>query len=241
MKTVIIAGGLSTRLRPLTNFTPKPLLEINGKKILDRTLEQLMLAGIDNVILNIGYLSEQFQKYYGDGHGAGLKIEYFLEQELNGTAGAVKKMAGILGDEQILVVYGDNLFNMDFKKIIQKPLAKESLGRIILFDRTKSAYSGIAGGAVVLDEHGMIQKFIEGPESAELPLVNAGAYLLKPEILNYIPEGAACDFGKHLFPLVLEAGKKIEGYVIFSEESVFGIDTLQTLETTKNYYLKNKL
>ena len=96
MKAVIIAGGLSTRLRPLTNDTPKPLIEVAGKNILERTLQQLKRAGIRDVILNTHYLADKISDYFGNGSRFGLKVEYFYEKDLVGIAGAVKRLEGKL-------------------------------------------------------------------------------------------------------------------------------------------------
>ena len=160
MKAVIIAGGLSIRLRPLTNDTPKPMIEVAGQNILERALEQLKKAGVVDIILNTHYLADKISDYFGDGSKFGLKIKYFYEKDLVGTAGAIKRLEEKL-KEPFLVIYGDNVFNMDFGKILSIPFDAGSLALIALFDRNINANSGAVGHVVEIDDMGFVKGFWE--------------------------------------------------------------------------------
>lgn len=239
MIAVIIAGGLSTRLRPLTDNVPKPMLEIAGKNILERTLEQLKKAGVVDIILNTHYLADKISDYFGDGQKFGVKIEYFYEEDLVGIAGAVKKLEEKL-KEPFLVIYGDNVFNLDFGKILSVALDSQSPALVALFDRKINPNSGAAGGVVEINGAGFVKGFWEGgarpAPRPDINFVNASIYILKPDIFKYIPAGVFCDFGKHVFPDLLKKGIPIQAYIISPDEAVFGADTLEYLEKTREYF-----
>ena len=235
MKAVIIAGGLSTRLRPLTNNTPKPLIEVAGKNILERTLQQLKKAGVVDIILNTHYLADKISDYFGDGSRFGLKIKYFYEENLIGIAGAVKKLEEKL-KKPFLVIYGDNVFKMDFGKFLSVPLHFTSPALVALFDRKINPNSGAVGGAVEINDKGFVKDFWEGMARPDINFVNAGIYILKPDIFKYIPAGVFYDFGKHVFPDLLKKGVPIQTYVLPPDEAVFGADTFEYLEKTREYF-----
>jgi NDP-sugar pyrophosphorylase family protein len=128
MKAFILAAGLGTRLRPLTEKQPKVMVEVGGQKILERTIDQLRAAGVDEFIINTHYFPEIVPNYFGDGHKWGVKIEYSHERDILGTAGGLKKVEErFRSEKEFLVVYGDNVFDLDFSPFIQKPLAAERL------------------------------------------------------------------------------------------------------------------
>jgi NDP-sugar pyrophosphorylase family protein len=140
MKAFILAAGLGTRLRPLTEKQPKVMVEVGGQKILERTIDQLRAAGVDEFIINTHYFPEIVPNYFGDGHKWGVKIEYSHERDILGTAGGLKKVEErFRSEKEFLVVYGDNVFDLDFSPFIQKPLAGSCM--LMLYDRSKSTSS----------------------------------------------------------------------------------------------------
>ena len=236
MKAFILAAGLGTRLRPLTDNQPKVMVEVGGKKILERTIEQLKLAGVSDLLINTHYFPEVVKNYFGDGSKWGMKIQYSFEPEILGTAGGLKKCEDYFNNEkEFLVVYGDNVFKLDFGRLISTHQNKDSPALVALFDRTKSPNSGIAGGVVEV-QNGRIIKFWEGANSNDLNLVNAGVYILKPEIFKHIPKNTYYDFGKNVFPKLLDERIPIKAYILESQEAVFGIDTMESLRNTENYF-----
>lgn len=236
-KAFVLAAGLGTRLRPLTESQPKVMVEVAGKKILERTITQLKNAGVTELVINTHYFPEAVTSYFGDGSDFGVNIEYSHEPEILGTAGGLKKVEHhFKNNEEFLVVYGDNLFDLDFSKFIKQTLGKDEVGSLLLFDRTKSANSGIAGGVVEIDEQNNVVGFYEAQHKPEINYVNGGIYKLTPEVLNYIPAKTFYDFGKHVFPEMLNNLKKLKGYVIEPHEALFGIDNLESLEKANKYF-----
>ena len=149
--------------------------------------------------------TKKISDYFGDGSKFGLKIKYFYEKDLVGTAGAIKRLEEKL-KEPFLVIYGDNVFNMDFGKILSIPFDAGSLALIALFDRNINANSGAVGHVVEIDDMGFVKGFWEGTARPDINFVNAGIYILKPDIFKYIPAGVFYDFGKHVFPDLLKKG-----------------------------------
>lgn len=236
MKAFILAAGLGTRLHPLTDNQPKVMVEVLGQKILERTVKLLQSDGVNELVVNTHYFPEVVFNYFGDGAKWGVKITYSHEPIILGTAGGLKKVEQEFANEkEFLVVYGDNVFDLDLKKFVDQPLAEGSKALIMLFDRTKNANSGMAGGVVEINGNNEITGFYEGMNRADLSLVNAGVYKLTPEIFNFIPGGGFADFGKEVFPQMLEQRQKLQSYLIAPTEAVFGVDTKEGLEKTEVY------
>lgn len=182
---IILAGGLGTRLRPLTDTTPKPLLPIQGKPILQIHIENLKKHEIKNIILSVGYKSEKIKEYFGNGEKFGVNIQYCIEDRPLGTGGAVKLASKDLG-ETFLVLNGDNVPDFNFKKmseVHEKNQAKVTMALYPVDDVTKF-------GIAELDREKII-RFIEKPSKEEAPsnLNNAGAYLIEPGVLDILPDG----------------------------------------------------
>ncbi|MFA6424417.1 MAG: nucleotidyltransferase family protein [Candidatus Magasanikbacteria bacterium] len=185
MKAIILAGGLGTRLRPLTETTPKPLLPISGKPIIEHAILNFIKHGIADIILSIGYRSEKIMEYFGDGSKWGVSIKYCIEDAPLGTGGALKKAAeGI--SETFVAINGDNLADFDWTQAIlthKKTGAKITLQLFPVEDVTKYGIARI--------ENGKIVEFIEKPTVEQAPsnLNNAGGYVLEIEALDILPDG----------------------------------------------------
>ncbi|MCX6780451.1 MAG: nucleotidyltransferase family protein [Candidatus Magasanikbacteria bacterium] len=185
MKAIILAGGLGTRLRPLTDVTPKPLLPVKGKPIIEHAILNFKKHGIKDIILSIGYKADVIKEYFGDGSKWGVNISYCVEDQPMGTGGALKMAsAGIA--ETFVAINGDNLADFDWTAAIEthkKNNAKVTLQLFPVEDVTKF-------GIARLDE-GKIVEFIEKPTVEQAPsnLNNAGGYIMEPEVLAVLPEG----------------------------------------------------
>lgn len=240
MKAFILAAGLGTRLKPLTENQPKVMVEVGGRKILERTIGQLKKAGVDDLVINTHHFPQVVPNYFGDGGKFGVKIQYSHEPEILGTAGGLKKVEDYFKNEkEFLVVYGDNVFDLDFKEIINQPFNNSSC-IVTLFDRTKNAHSGIAGGVVEVDDNGYVRGFYEGEQHPQINYVNAGVYKCTPAVFSFIPESEFYDFGKHVFPEFLKQGAPLQTFLIHPSHAVFGVDTHDSLHSTHNY-LNSKL
>jgi len=144
-----------------------------------------------------------------------LKLQFIYEKNILGTAGALKNLSSRHPKEgHNLIIYGDNLFNFDLSDFIETHFDNKNIATIALFDQRKQIHTRIAGGKVSINDNLEIESFIEGRECASLHYVNAGVYLLSPEITDSIPSGEFCDFGKDIFPKLLLAGIPLHGHII---------------------------
>ena len=179
-KVVLMAGGLGTRLMPLTEHTPKPMLKVGNKPILHTILKKFKECGYTNFVMCVNYKSKVIHDYFGDGTKFGVKIEYILEKQRMGTAGALSLLAGKL-KEPFFVMNGDLLTNLDFEKILDFHIKNESKATMCVREYNIE----VPYGEVKLDKENVIS-------IAEKPMhkffVNAGIYVLDPECIDLIPK-----------------------------------------------------
>ena len=207
LKAFILAAGLGTRLRSLGLDLPKVMVPIGGKPLLQHHFEMLQQQGVTEFVLNLHYLPEKITSYFGDGSRFGVKITYSLETEILGTAGGVKKMEAQLRDGAFLVIYGDNLMRFELAPLVEFHRARRAQATVALFESPEPW----TGGVVETDAAGKVTAFREKPDrkTVSTNLINAGIYLLEPTVLDAIPAGQFCDFGKDVFPKLLEKGAPV--------------------------------
>ena len=210
MKAVVMAGGEGTRLRPLTSNQPKPMVPIVGKPCMEHIVELLKEHGFDDIVVTLAFMPQAIRGYFGAGESQGVSIRYSVEESPMGTAGSVKLAEGAL-DEPFLVISGDALCDIDLGELVRFHQEKEALVTIGL----KSVDNPLEFGIVVTDEDGRIERFLEKPSWGQVftDTINTGIYVLDPEVLRHVPEGQPFDFSKELFPLLLEMGRPLYGYV----------------------------
>ncbi|HEY5293938.1 MAG TPA: sugar phosphate nucleotidyltransferase [Gaiellaceae bacterium] len=210
MKAVVMAGGEGTRLRPLTSNQPKPMVPIVGKPCMEHILDLLRAHGLTDVVVTVAFLPQAIRSYFGDGENLGLQIEYSVEESPLGTAGSVRHASDRL-DDTFLVISGDALCDIDLGKIVEFHKEKGAAVTIGL----KSVENPLEFGIVVTDENGKVERFLEKPSWGQVfsDTINTGIYVLEPEVLRHIPTDRPYDFSKELFPLLLEMGRPIYGYV----------------------------
>jgi NDP-sugar pyrophosphorylase family protein len=222
---LVLAAGKSTRIQPIAQGLPKPLLPVKGKSILERNLAWLSGSGIKSVWINLHYQAEKIQQAISTGVTLGLEVTYSLEPEILGTAGAYKNLESHWYGTT-LVVYGDSLVRFDLSKFLNVHHHSKALATIALFDQKTHYHTAIAGGRVILDQNSRITSFVEitGMEE-DLPstLVNAAVYLLEPEVLKLIPSQTFYDFACDLFPQMLASGYHLQGHII--NGYCLGLDT----------------
>jgi len=187
MKAIILAGGLGTRLRPLTNETPKPLLPVKGIPIVEHAILNFKKHGINEIILSIGYLADKIKNYFGDGSKWGVAIDYAIENEPLGTGGALKKSAGGIS-ETFVAINGDNLADFNWTTALETHKKNKNKITLSLFPVDDVTQFGI-----VELKDGRIVRFIEKPKAEEAPsnLNNAGGYIFEPNALDILPEGVS--------------------------------------------------
>lgn len=209
MKAVIMAGGEGTRLRPISANRPKPMVRLLDKPVLGHIISLLKKNDINEACLTLKYLPQVVTDYVGDGSELGVSIQSRIETEPLGTAGGVKACADFFGDDDFLVISGDCVCDFDLKKCIDFHCQKGADATIVLYAHPNPVEYGI----VVTAPDGKVERFMEKPAGDKVvtDLINTGIYILSPEVLKLVPEGKSYDFGKDLFPMLLDLGKRVYG------------------------------
>ena len=199
-----MAGGFGTRIQPLTNSRPKPMLPIINKPMMEHTMMMLKDLGITEFIVLLYFKPEIIKDYFGDGSDLGIKITYVVPDDDYGTAGAVKLAQEHIGYDNFIIISGDLVTDFDFQKIFDYHAEKKSKLTITL----TSVDNPLEFGVVIANEKGKIEKFLEKPSWGEVfsDTINTGIYVIEPEILNYIPKNENFDFAKDLFPSLMREG-----------------------------------
>lgn len=210
MKALILAGGEGTRLRPLTLKVPKPVVPVANVPFLRYQLELLRRHGITETILSLGYQPDKVESVLGDGARFHTKLHYVVEQSPLGTAGAFKNAEPLL-DGPTVVFNGDILGDFDLTEIIRSHRRRSAVATLVLTRvDNPSAY-----GLVETEKSGRVTRFLEKPSANQITCntINAGAYVLEPEVLKTIPAGENTSFERAVFPGLLASGKAVYAYV----------------------------
>lgn len=207
---MILAAGLGTRLKPLTEEIAKPMVPIVNKPVMEHTLELLARHDIRELFVNIHYYPEAMRGHFGDGSRWGVKLTYSYEEELLGTAGGVKKLEREFAGEDFLVISGDALTDLDLTALMEYHRSRGSIATLVLTPVDDPSIYGV----VLTDDDGRITGFQEKPARAEARshLANSGIYAFSPEVLEMIPAGLFYDFGTQLFPRWMEEGIPFHGF-----------------------------
>lgn len=218
MKAMILAAGKGTRVRPLTYDLPKPMIPLLGKPVMAYLVEHLAKHGVTEIMVNVSYLHDKIEEYFGEGHQFGVQIGYSFEGYTNdqgevvpqpiGSAGGMKKIQEFGGffDETTIVLCGDALIDLDLKSALFEHRRKGALASVITREVPWDKVSSY--GVVVTDKDGRITQFQEKPskEQALSNFISTGIYIFEPEVIDLIPSGQSFDIGSELFPLMAERG-----------------------------------
>lgn len=231
MKAIILAGGLGTRLRPLTDKTPKPLLPIKGKPTMQYAIDNLKKHGVIDIILGISFFADRIQDYFGDGSKLGVNLTYSVEAEPLGTGGAVKQASEKISDEFVLI-WGDNLMDIDISKMIDFHQRNSGVITMTLTPREDVENFGVA----TLDGDKIVG-FVEKPKRAEAPsnLINAGAFVINKKALDILPVGFSM-IEKQCFEILAGRGE-VFGFKHIGQW--FPTDTLEKYEKAKVEFKNN--
>jgi mannose-1-phosphate guanylyltransferase/phosphomannomutase len=216
MKAVVMAGGFGTRIQPLTNSLPKPMLPIINRPMMEHVMVKLRdELNIKEFVILLYFKPETIKDYFKDGSDWGIKIEYVLPDDDYGTAGAVKCAQEYLKDDNFIIVSGDLVTDFDFSKLVNFHSENNSKFTIGL----TPVEDPLQFGVVITDDSHKIEKFLEKPSWGEVfsDTINTGIYIVEPSILEYIPAEENFDFAQDLFPILMKNevtlwGPKIEGY-----------------------------
>jgi mannose-1-phosphate guanylyltransferase len=205
MRAVVLVGGFGTRLRPLTNEIPKPMLPVGHVPIIERLVVNLARGGVTDVTLALGFKPEPFVAAFPSGECAGVSLTYAVEPEPLDTAGAIRFAADFAGiDDTFVVVNGDVLTDLDVSALVQFHRARHAEATIHLIGVPDPS----AFGVVALDANGRVERFVEKPAPGTAPsnLINAGTYVLEPSVLQRIPTGQKVSIERSTFPAVVADG-----------------------------------
>ena len=208
-KAVILVGGPGIRLQPLTHYMPKSMVPVLNKPFMEHTIAYLKQFGIEDVILTLNYLPEVIQNYFGDGSKFGVRLTYCVENSPMGTAGAVKNAEEYLNGISI-ILNGDIFTDLNIADMITFHRRKKA--KITIALKWVDDISGF--GVVETDSDQRVKQFIEKPSPGEATTnwINAGIYILEPEVLGHVPTNSHYMFEKGLFPLLLKLGEPVYGY-----------------------------
>ncbi len=212
MKAIIVAGGKGERLKPLTNTVPKPMVEVDGKPILEHIITSFKNQGITEFIVTLCYLPDKITNYFGAGEKFGVSIEYLFEDPKNplGTAGSISAAQAIVA-ETCIVTYADILRKVDLEEMLRFHQEQGALATISVYKKSNNPKS-----LVKFDKNKKITSFIERPKNLLLSStsmwVNASLYIFEPEIFSFIPKNKKNDFGKDILPTLIREGKSVYAY-----------------------------
>jgi mannose-1-phosphate guanylyltransferase len=212
LKAMILAAGVGSRLDPLTRTVPKPMVPVVNVPVMEHIVRLLAKHGFNDIIANTHYLADHIEDYFASHEIEGVTMTFNREAELLGTAGGLKRVQdqrNFFDSEPFLVVGGDDLTDIDLSKMLEFHRSNGALATIALTSVEDPSQFGV----VVLNGD-KIERFVEKPKPGTAPsnMVNMGVYLFDPKILDYIPSGEFWDFGKNVFPEILEKGETFCGY-----------------------------
>ncbi len=217
MKAMILAAGKGTRVRPITHTTPKPMIPIMQKPVMEFLLELLRQHGFNQIMVNVSHLSEEIENYFRDGQRFGVQIAYSFEGRIEdgeligdalGSAGGLKRIQDFqpFFDDTFVVLCGDALIDLDLGEAVRRHKEKGAMASMITKRVPPDQVSSY--GVVVSDPDGRVLSFQEKPsiEDAASDMINTGIYIFEPEVFDFIPSGEPFDIGSELFPKLVEAG-----------------------------------
>lgn len=208
MKAIIIAGGLGTRLRPLTYNRPKPIVSMMNKPFVVHQLELLKKHGINEIVLNLHYMPKNMEYILGDGSKFGVKLFYSIEKQPLGTAGAVKNAEQYFDNDPLVILNGDTLTDINISEVIAFHKKNKAVATLTLTNVEDPTHYGL----VITGPDGRIKSFLEKPNWEQVAqystkTINAGIYVLDPAIFKDVPENTVYSFERQLFPKILESGQ----------------------------------
>jgi mannose-1-phosphate guanylyltransferase len=217
MKAMILAAGKGTRVRPITHTTPKPMIPILQKPVMEFLLELLREHGFNEIMVNVSHLSEEIENYFRDGQRFDVQIAYSFEGRISdgeligeamGSAGGLKKIQDFQAffDDTFVVLCGDALIDVDLTEAVRRHREKGAMASLITKRVPRDQVSSY--GVVVTDEDGRVLSFQEKPsvEEAASDMINTGIYIFEPKVLDFVPSGEPFDIAADLFPRLVDSG-----------------------------------
>lgn len=207
MQAVLLAGGLGTRLRSVVNDRPKPMALIGDKPFMEYVVHELSRYGIDEIIFAVGYKGSMVEEYFGDGSRFGVKVSYAYEEELLGTAGAIKNAGRLVTEDSFFVLNADTFYQMDYGRLLRVKEENALEMALVLREVPDISRYGAAtlSGAMLTGFNEKVQKSCPGT-------INGGVYLMNRALLETIPTGKV-SLENEMIPLWMKEGRQLGGFV----------------------------
>jgi mannose-1-phosphate guanylyltransferase len=220
IRAMVLAAGVGSRLDPLTQQLPKPLVPLANRPVMEHILNLLKRHGIRDVVSNVHYLGEKIPQYFGTGASLDMNLSFLHEQKLSGDAGGVRACRQFLEGDTFIVLMGDLITDMDLTYVIQQHKEKGALATIAL----KQVEDVERFGVAVTNKDGFISGFQEKParEEAASNLASTGVYVFEPQIFEHIAKQGDAFFGKQLFPQLVANGLPVLGVQVWAYWSDVG-------------------
>ena len=232
MQAVVLAGGLGTRLWPITKQIPKPMAPVNGIPYLEYQLRLLAAQGFGSALILTGYLGEQIEGYFQDGSALGLPLQYSREPAPLGTGGALRHAGGLLEDRFVLI-YGDSFLPIDYRPLFPRLEEPGTSGVVVVYDNRVEDTS--VRNNIALDDKNCVTVYSkDSDEWTRLSYVEAGVLAFRRSILELIPPGVV-SLEKEIFPVLIKS-RALAGYP--TRQRFYDIGTPERLARFEAY-LKN--
>ncbi|AJR08304.1 mannose-1-phosphate guanyltransferase [Photobacterium gaetbulicola] len=250
MKGMILAAGKGTRVRPITQIIPKPMIPILGKPVMESMIQLFASHGIDKIVVNTSHLAEVIENYFGDGHHFNVQLSFSYEGEIVdghfvskalGSAGGMRKIQDFSGffDETFVVVCGDAWIDLDLTEAVRRHKQHGGIATIVTRDVAPEEVSKY--GVVVTDNYGKVTSFQEKPlvEEALSTQINTGIYIFEPAIFDYIPAEQEYDIGSELFPKLVESN--VDFYATSMEFQWLDVGNISDIWAVTSDIMKGKV
>ena len=230
MQVVILAGGLGTRLWPMTETVPKPMVPVGGEPYLVHQLRFLAGQGYSDVVILTGYLGEQIEEHFGDGSSLGMRIRYSREPGPLGTGGALRNAAHLLADA-FLLIYGDSFLPIEYE-ILERRLAETKASAVIALFEDKAGETSVVPN-VDIDDSGFVTRYEKNATGSGLRFIDAGALALRAEAVQLIPAGEKSSLEEHIFPRLIVRRSLA---AVVTEQRFYDIGTPDRLRVIEGYF-----
>lgn len=214
MQAILLAGGLGTRLRSVVSDRPKPMALIDEKPFMEYVVHELSRHGVTDIIFAVGYKGSMVEEYFGDGSGftaadgSRMTVQYAYEEELLGTAGAIKNAGRFVTEERFFVLNADTFYQIDYSRLVSLQDEQELDMALVL----RQVPDITRYGEAVLDEGGRLMGFNEKTTAARPGTINGGVYLMTRGLLEQIPDGKV-SLENDMIPRWLQEGRRMGGFV----------------------------
>lgn len=228
MQAVILAGGLGTRLWPLTKTVPKPMVPVAGVPYLEHQVRLLQKQSVTDLVFLTGFLGEQIEEYFGEGRSFGVSIRYSREQQPLGTGGGLREARSLLA-ETFVLIYGDSYLPIQYRAAHARLLESGALGLVVAYDNRLGDTS--VKNNIEVDDDGFVRLY-EKDSERELSYVEAGVLAFRKSCVDLIPPGGVVSLEREIFPLLIRR-RQLAAYI--TRQRFYDIGTPERLKTIENF------